>query len=353
MSEALLSIEDLHVEFATSAGVVRAVEGVTLDVRAGETVAIVGESGCGKSVTAMSVLGLVPSPPSRVPKGSIRFARAGAAGATELVGASDDTLRAIRGNEIAMIFQEPMTSLNPVFRVGDQIAEAIVQHRGLDARAAFEEAVAMLARVGIPSPQQRALDYPHQLSGGMCQRVMIAMALACDPKLLIADEPTTALDVTVQAQILDLLRELQQRFGTAILLITHDLGVVAETAQRVVVMYAGRIVERAGVHELFARPRHPYTAALLNSVPRIGEEGRPLAPVEGSVPDALSLPSGCRFHPRCAFARERCLREEPREERRNALDAAIVHASACFAVDEEPDLDLHLHEPSGTRRGAT
>ncbi|MEZ4216366.1 MAG: ABC transporter ATP-binding protein [Myxococcota bacterium] len=344
MAVPLLRIDDLHVEFATSAGTVRAVDGVSLEVGEGETLALVGESGCGKSVTALSVLGLVPSPPSRVTAGRILFAPEGDAGVVDLVRAGDEELRAIRGNDVAMIFQEPMTSLNPVFRVGDQIAEAIVQHRGLDEADAFAAAVGMLARVGIPAPERRALDYPHQLSGGMCQRVMIAMALACDPKLLIADEPTTALDVTVQAQILDLLRALQSDLGTAILLITHDLGVVAEVAHRVVVMYAGRIVERASVADLFARPRHPYTAGLLRSIPRLGEEGARLEPVEGSVPDALALPAGCRFHPRCAFARERCTREAPPERRRNDASAAVAHASACFAVDEEPGLDLLAHD---------
>jgi len=329
-SESLLCIEDLRVEFAGDMGVVRAVDGVSYDVRAGETVAVVGESGCGKSVMAMSVLGLVPSPPGRVSGGAIRFA------AEDLLQASEERLRAIRGNDIAMIFQEPMTSLNPVFTVGVQIGETLVEHRGLSAEAARDHAIALLGKVGIPSPEQRVDEYPHQLSGGMCQRVMIAMALACDPRLLIADEPTTALDVTVQAQILDLLRTLQRDLGMAIVLITHDLGVVAEAAERVVVMYAGQIVERARVVDLFARPRHPYTVGLLRSIPRIDGDGARLEPIAGSVPDAAAFPPGCRFHPRCPLARDRCREEAPPERER----AEAGHFSACWAVDEDPEIDL-------------
>jgi len=331
---ALLEIEELRIEFATDQGRVRAVEGVTYAVARGETLAVVGESGCGKSVTAMSILGLVPQPPGRIAGGRIRFE------GRDLLAASEEELRAIRGDDIAMIFQEPMSSLNPVFRVGDQVAEALIEHRGVSQERARARAIEALARVGIPSPEKRVDDYPHQLSGGMCQRVMIAMALICDPKLLIADEPTTALDVTVQAQILDLMRDLQAGTGTAIVLITHDLGVVAEMAQRVVVMYAGQIVERASVEAIFERPRHPYTAGLLRSIPRLDDADARLEPIEGSVPDALSLPSGCRFHPRCRFVRERCRRDAPPEHERSDGAGGVPHRSACFAIDEDPDLDL-------------
>jgi oligopeptide/dipeptide ABC transporter ATP-binding protein len=333
-ADPLLRIEDLHVEFVSKLGTVRAVDGVSYDVHPGETLAVVGESGCGKSVTALSVLGLVPSPPGVIAAGRILF------DGEDLCAASPDRLRAIRGNDIAMIFQEPMSSLNPVFRVGDQIGESLALHRGLDPDAARQEAIALLERVGIPSPERRVDDYPHQLSGGMCQRVMIAMALACDPQLLIADEPTTALDVTVQAQILDLLRALQSDLGMSIVLITHDLGVVAEMAHRVVVMYAGQIVERASVGELFARPRHPYTAGLLRSIPHLDQHGERLEPIEGSVPDAADFPSGCRFHPRCALALERCRSEVPPERERGSDTGAASHRSACFAIDEQPELDL-------------
>jgi len=297
----------------------------------------------------MSVLGLVPSPPGFTAGGSILFASADGDGEPEdLVRASDLRLQEIRGDDIAMIFQEPMTSLNPVFTVGDQISESLVQHRGLNGDAARQQAISLLDRVGIPSPELRIDDYPHQLSGGMCQRVMIAMALACDPKLLIADEPTTALDVTVQAQILDLLRALQGDLGMSIVLITHDLGVVAEMAQRVVVMYAGQIVERATVGDLFKRPRHPYTAGLLRSIPRLdSQEETELEPIEGSVPDALNFPSGCRFHTRCRFALPRCRSEVPPEMPRDAeesVDRAASHRSACWVVDEDPGIDLITDE---------
>ena len=339
--EPVLRIEDLRVEFRTGGGNVRAVDGVTYEVHAGETLAVVGESGCGKSVTAMSILGLVPSPPGYLVGGRIWFTGGADAAREDLANASDDRLQQIRGNDIAMIFQEPMTSLNPVFTVGAQIGEALMQHRALGEDAARAQAIALLGRVGIPSPEARIDDYPHQLSGGMCQRVMIAMALACDPRLLIADEPTTALDVTVQAQILDLLRELQRDMGMSIVLITHDLGVVAEMAHRVVVMYAGSIVERADVGDLFARPRHPYTAGLLRSIPRLEphEGGRALEPIEGNVPDALAFPSGCKFHPRCPLATERCEREAPPEHDR-APQGGRPHRSSCWVVDEQPEIDL-------------
>ena len=331
--EPLLRIDDLRVRFRTPRGFVEAVNGVSFDVLPGETLAVVGESGSGKSVTSMAVLGLLPNPPASVDGGSVRFR------GEELVGATPARLRALRGNQIAMIFQEPMTSLNPVFSVGDQIGESLELHRGFSASEARAEAERLLELVGIPEPKRRLDEYPHQLSGGMRQRVMIAMALACRPALLIADEPTTALDVTVQAQILELLAELQQATGMSILLITHDLGVVAETARRVVVMYAGSVVERAFVEELFERPRHPYTAGLLLSVPHLEANDEALRPIEGVVPDAGNLPSGCRFHPRCPFAMPVCRTTAPPLAARGS-DEARPHVSACFYVDEHPDADL-------------
>jgi oligopeptide/dipeptide ABC transporter ATP-binding protein len=331
MDEPLLSLDDVVVHFPTGAGVVRAVDGVSYDVRRSETVAVVGESGCGKSITALAILGLVP-PPGQLVRGAIRLE------GESLTEATPERLREIRGDEIAMIFQEPMTSLNPVFTVGDQVGEVLELHRGLSREAALEEVVRLLRLVGIAAPEQRAGEYPHQLSGGMRQRVMIAMALACGPKLLIADEPTTALDVTVQAQILELLKELQDRFGMAILLITHDLGVVAEAAHRVVVMYAGRVVEHATARELFARPRHPYTAGLFRSQPRLHSE-EALRPIEGTVPDALHFPPGCRFHPRCPYAMPVCSEKTPPLVARTMNDGE-PHTSACFYVDEHPEADL-------------
>jgi peptide/nickel transport system ATP-binding protein len=320
---ALLEIENLQTHFRTPDGINRAVDGLSLAIEAGQTLAIVGESGCGKSVTAMSVLRLIPEPPGKI-AGRIAF------NGRDLLKLSDAEMRDIRGNEISMIFQEPMSSLNPVLTIGRQIREPLRLHQRLDRAAAEKRAVEMLALVGIPEPQRRVNEYSHQMSGGMRQRVMIAMALACNPKLLIADEPTTALDVTVQAQILDLMRELKQRVGAAIMLITHDLGVVAEVAEHVVVMYAGRKVEEAPVAALFARPHHPYTRGLLASVPRLGSSlaagprGR-LAEIAGVVPSLREEIVGCAFAPRCAFAVERCRREAP------PLDAqAPGHLAACF-----------------------
>jgi len=329
----LLRIENLSVRFRTSNGVVRAVDGASYEVRRGETLAVVGESGCGKSVTAMAVLGLLPKPPAEIASGRIEFE------GEDLLRASPERLREIRGDRISMIFQEPMTSLNPVFTVGDQIMEGLRLHRGLSREDARHEAQHLLELVRIPAPAQRLDEYPHQLSGGMRQRVMIAMALACRPRLLIADEPTTALDVTVQAQILELLRELQQELGMSIVLITHDLGVVAETAERVVVMYAGTVVERATVLSLFDKPRHPYTAGLFLSLPSLGAESGTLRPIEGSVPDAMNLPSGCRFHPRCPFALPVCRERDPVLAPRQR-DGEPPHESACFYVDEHPEADL-------------
>ena len=303
---ALLEIDNLRTYFFTAAGVVRAVAGVSYAVHAGETLGVVGESGCGKSVTALSVLRLVADPPGRIVGGAIRFDGA------NLLDLTETEMEDIRGNDISMIFQEPMTSLNPLLTVGRQISEAIALHRGLSQREARDEAVEMLRRVHIPEPERRAHAYPHQLSGGMRQRVMIAMALSCNPKVLIADEPTTALDVTIQAQILELMRELQETFGTAIILITHDMGVVAENADRVVVMYAGRKVEEASAAELFECPGHPYTKGLLGSIPNLGVAAhsggrRPrLNEIRGMVPSLADLHEGCTFAPRCTFATEEC-----------------------------------------------
>ncbi len=326
----LLEIEDLRTYFFTADGVVRAVDGVSYSVAPGETLAVVGESGCGKSVTAMSILRLLPSPPARIVSGAVRFQ------GRNLLEADDAEMRAIRGNEISMIFQEPMTSLNPVLTVGRQIAETLELHQGMTAEAAKARAIEMLDLVRIPEPARRAETYPHQLSGGMRQRVMIAMALACNPKLLIADEPTTALDVTIQAQILDLMLDLKRKIGAAIVLITHDLGVVAETAQRVVVMYAGRKVEEAPVEALFDRPRHPYTLGLMGSIPRLGsaDDGsrRRLVEIPGIVPRLTHPIAGCAFAERCAYVADRCRKEAPPFETK-----APGHSAACWRSAELPE----------------
>jgi peptide/nickel transport system ATP-binding protein len=302
----VLEIEDLKTHFSTPAGVVKAVDGVSYAVRSGEILGVVGESGCGKSVTALSVLRLVADPPGRIVGGRVSF------GGRNLLELPEEEMETIRGNEISMIFQEPMTSLNPLFTVGHQIGEAIAVHQGVSRRHALGRAVEMLRRVSISQPEQRVHSYPHQMSGGMRQRVMIAMALSCNPKVLIADEPTTALDVTIQAQILDLLRELQQAYGMAIILITHDMGVVAENADRVVVMYAGRKVEEADADELFERPVHPYTKGLLASIPHLDEAAQAarsrtrLNEIKGIVPSLIDLPQGCTFAPRCGHATDQC-----------------------------------------------
>ena len=304
-SEQLLVIEDLHVTFHGERGrVTHAVDGVSLSVPRGATLGIVGESGCGKSVTSLAVMGLLPQATAEV-SGRVRF------DGLDLTTLPDGELRDLRGNRLAMIFQEPMTSLNPSYTVGEQIIEVLVRHRGLSPRAARDRAIEMLRRVHIPSPERRLDDYPHKLSGGMRQRAMIAMALACDPELLIADEPTTALDVTIQAQILDLLRELKGESRAAIVLITHDLGVVAEICDEVAVMYAGQIVERASVDTLFAQPEHPYTVGLLGSIPRLDRRVDRLAAIDGTVPNMSAPPSGCRFAPRCPFAIEICVQKPP------------------------------------------
>ncbi|HUG01583.1 MAG TPA: ABC transporter ATP-binding protein [Longimicrobiales bacterium] len=306
VSAPLLSVRDLRTYFHTDAGVARAVDGISFDLRRGEILGIVGESGCGKSVTSLSILGLVPDPPGRIMPGSSVRLRG-----RELVGLPVRELRAVRGADIAMIFQEPMTSLNPVYPVGDQVAEPLRLHLGLSRRAARTRAVELLELVGIAAPERRVSEYPHQLSGGMRQRVMIAMALACEPDVLIADEPTTALDVTIQAQILELIAGLRERLGMAVLLITHDLGIVAETCDHVLVMYAGRVVESGPVESIFRMPGHPYTEGLLGAVPRLGEDADRLAVIPGQVPSAYAWPPGCRFAARCPYAWERCAQEPP------------------------------------------
>jgi peptide/nickel transport system ATP-binding protein len=327
MAEPLLVVENLQTHFRTPDGINRAVDGVSFHVNAGETVAIVGESGCGKSVTSMSILRLIPEPPGKI-AGSIRFQ------GRDLLKLSEPEMRAIRGNEISMIFQEPMTSLNPVLNIGRQIGETLRLHQGLSARDAEAKAVEMLKLVGIPEPVRRVREYPHQLSGGMRQRVMIAIALACNPKLLIADEPTTALDVTIQAQILELMRGLKNTVGAAIVLITHDLGVVAEVAERVVVMYAGKKVEEAPVVELFNTPRHPYTQGLLGSMPKLGSsltgtETR-LAEIPGLVPSLKQKIPGCVFASRCPHATDLCVKVAPALE-----EKAPGHVAAChYALKE-------------------
>jgi peptide/nickel transport system ATP-binding protein len=329
-TDRVLEVEDLKTYFYTRAGLVKAVDGVSFSLRRGETLAIVGESGCGKSVTALSLMRLVADPPGRIVGGSIRL------DGLDLVAVDDATMRDIRGKEISMIFQEPMTSLNPVMTIGRQIAEALLLHESTSRKAAMARTIEMLHLVGIPEPRQRVKEYPHQLSGGMRQRAMIAMALACNPKVLIADEPTSALDVTIQAQILDLIAKLRRDLGTAVILITHDLGVVAETAERVIVMYAGRKVEEAPVDDLFATPLHPYTLGLMNSIPRLAlmrrENAKPverLQEIPGMVPALSNLPPGCTFAPRCAFASDTCRREYPRYEEKQP-----GHWAACWHSDQ-------------------
>jgi oligopeptide/dipeptide ABC transporter ATP-binding protein len=319
----VLEVRSLQTHFFTDDGVVKAVEGVSFEVGAGETLGIVGESGCGKSVTSLSILRLIPNPPGRIVGGEIVFM------GQNLLEFSDAAMRKIRGNEISMIFQEPMTSLNPVYTCGDQIMEAIILHQKVGKKEARVRAIEMLRLVGIPSPEQRVDEYPHQLSGGMRQRVMIAMALSCHPRVLIADEPTTALDVTIQAQILDLLNRLQQELGMSILLITHDLGVVAETCDRVAVMYAGQIVEYADVLEIFHHPRMPYTAGLLGSIPVLGEHHERLRVIPGNVPNPSEFPSGCKFHPRCPVAIDRCSVENP-----ELREIRPAHFARCHRADE-------------------
>jgi oligopeptide/dipeptide ABC transporter ATP-binding protein len=330
--EVLLDVRGLRTHFHTSAGVIRAVDGVSWDVRKGETVALVGESGCGKSVSALSVMRLVSAPAGRIVGGEILFK------GRNLLALSEEEMRRVRGREIGMIFQEPMTSLNPVLTIGRQLTETVETHLAMTSAQAQARAVELLSLVGIPEGARRLRQFPHQFSGGMRQRIMIAMALACDPALVLADEPTTALDVTIQAQILELMKSLSRRLGAAIMMITHNLGVVARYADRVNVMYGGKIVERATAREIYANPRHPYTLGLLRSVPRLDEPRRAkLQPIPGQPPDLSRLPAGCSFAPRCAYAIDRCRVEEP------GLDpVAADHLSACWLANE---LDTRTQVP--------
>ncbi|WP_050419869.1 ABC transporter ATP-binding protein [Bradyrhizobium tropiciagri] len=326
-AETVLDVKNLQTVFFTNSGLFRAVDDVSFSVRRGETLAIVGESGCGKSVSALSIMRLVPDPPGRIVGGSVTLE------GTDLLKLDDAAMRSIRGNRISMIFQEPMTSLNPVMRIGDQIIEAVRLHQKVSSKEAWKQAVDMLRLVRIPEPERRAQEYPHQLSGGMRQRAMIAMALACRPALLIADEPTTALDVTIQAQILALIVDLQQRLGTGLILITHDLGVVAQTAQRVIVMYAGKKIEEATVESLFETPLHPYTRGLMASIPAVpspdAKEDVRLVEIPGMVPSLTRLPPGCAFAPRCKLAVDRCRQEYPPLD-----EVKSNHWAACWRAGE-------------------
>ncbi len=324
----LLEVNDLATYFFTQDGVVKAVDGISYDLEEGEVLGIVGESGCGKSVSALSIMRLVASPPGRTIRGEVKFE------GEDLLNLDDAEMRHIRGNRIAMVFQEPMTSLNPVLTIGRQLTETVELHLGMNKSEARERAAELLRMIGIPDAERRLKDYPHQFSGGMRQRVMIAMALSCNPRLIIADEPTTALDVTIQAQILELMRDLSNEFGTALIIITHNLGVVARYARRVVVMYAGRIIETGLAAEIYHNPKHPYTLGLLNSVPRLDERERTrLEAIEGLPPDLIDLPEGCAFAPRCRYANERCLQEAP-----TLVEAADEHMSACFRHAELGEL---------------
>jgi peptide/nickel transport system ATP-binding protein len=341
MTTPLLELDDLHTYFYTDTGVARAVDGVSFSVGTGETVGVVGESGCGKSVTALSILRLIRTPGRIEPGSAIRFE------GRDLVTLDEREMQRVRGNRIAMVFQEPMTALNPVFTIGDQIGEVARIHAGMNKRQAWAKAIEMLELVGIPAPEQRAGDYPHQLSGGMRQRVVIAMALVMNPALVIADEPTTALDVTIQAQILELLADLTRRIGTSVLLITHDLGVVAENCTRVVVMYAGEVVEEASTADLFARAHHPYTEGLLGAMPRVGGERERLATIPGTVPPPTNWPAGCRFRDRCPYSWERCEAEHP-----PLYQIGGGHTSRCHLADE-PQRREHPHLPLAAQRGAS
>jgi len=318
----ILRIENLRTHFETARGTVKAVDGVDLHLNEGDTLGIAGESGCGKTVLALSVMRLIPRPPGRIVSGRILFE------GQDLLGLPEEEMRRVRGKRISMIFQEPMTSLNPVFRIGDQVAETLRLHEGLSAADAHERAVEMLRMVGIPAPEARARDYPHQMSGGMRQRVMIAMALSCRPRLMLADEPTTALDVTIQAQILELIQDLKREVGTSVILITHDLGVIAEAAQYAAVMYAGWVVEQGPVGSIFSAPLHPYTVGLMNSIPRIGKghaQDGYLNVIPGTIPDLLELPSGCKFRDRCPHAMPVCAEKKP-----ELLEKAPGHTVRCW-----------------------
>jgi oligopeptide transport system ATP-binding protein len=320
----ILEVKDLEVSFDTYAGEVKAVRGVSFKLNKGEAIAIVGESGSGKSVTAQTIMRLMPTPPSRIKNGQILFE-----GNTDIVELSDKEMEKIRGSEMGMIFQDPMTSLNPTMTIGKQITEGLVKHQGISNTEAKKSAIEILAQVGIPNPQERINQYPHHFSGGMRQRVMMAIALSCNPKLLIADEPTTALDVTIQAQILDLMKDLQTKIETSIIIITHDLGVVADIAQRVIVMYAGKVVEQGSVEDVFYNSQHPYTWGLLRSIPRIDDDANvPLIPIEGTPPDLFSPPKGCAFAARCPYAMKLCMEHDP--------DTTVVnkeHSVACWLTN--------------------
>ena len=330
MGDLILQVRNLKTYFNTGSGVVKAVDGVDFSIKRGETLGMVGESGCGKSVSALSILQLIQDPPGRIVSGEIIFA------GKDLLKKRPDKIRKIRGNKISMIFQEPMTSLNPVFTIGDQIMEPMILHKKMTKRAALGKAIEMLGLVGISSPSKRVLEYPHQLSGGMRQRAMIAMALSCNPDLLIADEPTTALDVTIQAQILELLKELKDKIGMSILMITHDLGLIAEISDNVVVAYGGKAVEYSDVISIFKNPLHPYTIGLQNSIPSLGDKkARKLRVIRGSIPDPLALPTGCKFHPRCDFATDLCRNEEPALEK-----PRDNHLVRCWMYDKQKEFDI-------------
>ena len=323
-SRNILEVKNLKTYFYTDEGVVRAVDGISFDIKKGETLGMIGESGCGKSVSALSIMRLISQPPGRIIGGEIYFK------GENLREKSEPEMRRIRGNEIAMVFQEPMTSLNPLFTIGDQIAEAIILHQKVDKREAQFRVIEMLGRVGMPSPERRAHQYPHQLSGGMRQRAMIAMSLSCNPDLLIADEPTTALDVTIQAQILELMEKFKDELGMTLLLITHNLGVIAEVSDRVVLVYAGKTMEYADVEAIFKHPRHPYMMGLLESVPRLDDASEELKIIKGAVPTALNLPRGCRFHPRCEKVMDVCKVKPPR-----ILEVEKNHWVRCWLYDSE------------------
>lgn len=325
--EKLIELKNIKTYFYIEDGVVKAVDGVDFEIYPGETLGIVGESGCGKSVTSLSIMRLIPEPPGKIVDGEIIF------NGKDLTKLSQSEMRKIRGNDISMIFQEPMTSLNPVYTIGDQISEAIILHKRVSKSEAMRQSIEMLKKVGISLPEQRVHEYPHQLSGGMRQRVMIAMALSCDPQLLIADEPTTALDVTIQAQILELMNSLKDKFNMSIMMITHDLGVIAEIADRVAVMYAGKIVEYTDVKTLFANPKHPYTWGLMNSIPRMDKEVEKLEVIPGIVPSPLNFPEGCKYHTRCPLADEKCRREEP-----EILEVEEGHQVRCWHYQELEEL---------------
>ncbi len=332
----LLEIKNLKTYFFTDDGEARSVDGVSYEVDSGETLGVVGESGCGKSVTALSVMRLIPDPPGKIVGGEILYK------GRNIVDISEDEMRAIRGNEISMIFQEPMTSLNPVFTVGHQIDEAVILHQKVSKAEARNRAIEMLRLVGIPAPEQRYTEYPHQLSGGMRQRVMIAMALSCNPGLLIADEPTTALDVTVQAQILELINRLQEEFAMGVIMITHDLGVIAEVSDRVAVMYAAKIVEYANVEDIFYNPRHPYTIGLLKSIPRLGHHKERLATIDGTVPAPTNFPKGCHFCTRCKYADALCISDEP-----PLVTIETGHSVACWHIDRVQAAEQYTPVPLG------